>query len=72
MRDYVYPSVFLAYFFFFLCLCVALYFFFRSWRDGYWGDDAEEAKYRMLEQGDESFNWSGNRPSNSQLKKEGN
>lgn len=53
MRDYVYPSVFFAYFFFFLLLCGALYFFFRTLRDGYWGRDAEEAKYRMLEEEDD-------------------
>lgn len=46
--DYTYPSVFFAYFLFFLFLCGALYFFVRSFRDGYWGPDAEESKYRML------------------------
>ena len=53
MRDYVYPSVFFAYFFFFLALVVALFFFFRTRKDGYWGQDAEEAKYRMLVDEDE-------------------
>lgn len=53
MRDYVYPSVFFAYFFFLLLLGGALFFFFRSWKDGYWGRDAEEAKYRMLIDDDE-------------------
>ena len=53
MRDYVYPSVFFAYFFFFLALVGALFFFFRTRKDGYWGQDAEEAKYRMLVDEDE-------------------
>ena len=49
MHDYVYPSVFFAYFLFFLLLAGALYFFLRSLKDGYWGHDSEEIKYRMLE-----------------------
>ena len=53
MKDYVYPSVFFAYFFFFLALVVALFFFFRTRKDGYWGQDAEEVKYRMLVDDDE-------------------
>jgi len=53
MRDYVYPSVFFAYFFFFLALVGALFFCFRTRKDGYWGQDAEEAKYRMLVDEDE-------------------
>jgi hypothetical protein len=53
MKDYVYPSVFFAYFFFFLALVVALFFFFRTCKDGYWGQEAEEAKYRMLADEDE-------------------
>ncbi len=53
MRDYVYPSVFFAYFFFLLMLIGAVYFFVRSFRDGYWNGDSEEAKYRMLHDEDE-------------------
>ena len=49
MRDYVYPSIFFAYFFFFLSAFVALYFFLRSRKDGYWGEDSEAVKYQMLE-----------------------
>ncbi|MGE0885905.1 MAG: cbb3-type cytochrome oxidase assembly protein [Blastocatellales bacterium] len=49
MRDYVYPSIYFAYFYFFLLLVGALYFFFRSIKHGYWGKDSEEPKYRMLE-----------------------
>ena len=48
MADYVYPSVFLAYLLFFLSTVVAIVFCVRSFRDGYWGPDAEEPKYRML------------------------
>ena len=52
MRDYVYPSVFFAYFFFLLMLIGAVYFFLRSFRDGYWSQDSEDAKYRMLQDDD--------------------
>ncbi len=48
MADYSYPSVFFAYFLFFLLLFGALYFFVRSFRSGYWGAHSEEPKYRML------------------------
>lgn len=48
MNDYSYPSVFFAYFFFFLLLVGAVFFFARSMKDGYWGSESEEAKYRML------------------------
>ena len=53
MADYVYPSIYFAYFFFFLLFCGAVYFFVRSFKDGYWGEDAEDVKYRMLEDDDE-------------------
>jgi len=49
MHDYVYPSIFLAYLMFFLCLAGAIFFLIRSARDGYWGSQSEEPKYRMLE-----------------------
>ena len=52
MRDYVYPSVFFAYFYFFLLFGGAIYFCVRSARHGYWGRDSEEAKYRMLQDED--------------------
>lgn len=48
MTDYTYPSVYFAYFFFFIVASLALYFCFR-YRDGYWGKDSEDVKYRMLE-----------------------
>ena len=46
--DYTYPSIFFSYSLFFLFLVGGLYFFFKTWKDGYWGKDSEEAKYRML------------------------
>lgn len=54
MRDYVYPSVYFAYFYFFLLMVGALFFFLRTRRDGYWGSRSEEAKYRMLEDEEEA------------------
>ncbi|MEK7801542.1 MAG: hypothetical protein AAB276_03720 [Pseudomonadota bacterium] len=48
MTDYTYPSVYFAYFFFFLVASGALYFCIRSYKDGYFGEDSEEVKYRML------------------------
>jgi hypothetical protein len=50
--DYVYPSIFFSYFLFFIFLVGALFFFARSFRDGYWGGDSEETKFRMLKDGD--------------------
>lgn len=47
--DYTYPSVFFAYLFFFISLGLAVFFFVRSARDGYWGKDSEEMKFRMLD-----------------------
>ncbi|HTT22578.1 MAG TPA: hypothetical protein VMG82_26860 [Candidatus Sulfotelmatobacter sp.] len=48
MHDYVYPSIFLAYLMFFLCFAGALFFLLRSRKDGYWGKNSEDPKYRML------------------------
>ncbi|MEK7833223.1 MAG: cbb3-type cytochrome oxidase assembly protein CcoS [Acidobacteriota bacterium] len=53
MRDYSYPSVYFAYFFFALLLAGALFFFFRSIKQGYWNEQSEEPKYRMLEDDEE-------------------
>ena len=50
--DYTYPSVYFAYFFFFLSFGLAVYFFIRSRRDGYWGDKGEDAKYQIFEDDD--------------------
>jgi len=49
MHDYVYPSIFFSYFLFLLFLVGGIFFFVRSFRDGYWGSTGEEPKYRMLE-----------------------
>jgi hypothetical protein len=48
MNDYTYPSVYLSYLFFLLSSVGVVYFFVRSYRDGYWGEKGEEAKYQML------------------------
>ena len=48
MHDYVYPSIFFSYFLFFLFLVGGIFFFVRSFRDGYWGNHSEDAKFRML------------------------
>ena len=49
MRDYSYPSVYFAYFYFALLLVGAIFFFVRSIKHGYWGEESEEPKYRMLD-----------------------
>lgn len=48
MHDYVYPSIFFSYFLFTLLLAGAVFFCVRSIKDGYWGRDSEDVKYRML------------------------
>lgn len=52
--DYTYPSVYFAYLFFFLSLGVAVYLFFRSRRDGYWGEHSEDPKYHLFDDDDPS------------------
>jgi hypothetical protein len=52
--DYTYPSVYFSYLFFFLSLAVAVYFFFRTRRDGYWGAQGEEPKYHLFDDDDPS------------------
>lgn len=52
--DYTYPSVYFAYFFFFIVASGALLFFLRTRKDGYWGEDAEDVKFRMLQDENES------------------
>jgi hypothetical protein len=47
--DYVYPSIYFAYFFFAVMAGLALYFFIRSLGDGYWGPGGEEVKFRMMD-----------------------
>lgn len=50
MPDYSYPSVYFAYFLFFLFVAGALYFFLRSVRHGYFGKNSEAAKLRMMDE----------------------
>jgi hypothetical protein len=50
MQDYTYPSIFFSYFLFTLFAGGALYFLIRSFKDGYWGANSEEVKYRMLDE----------------------
>ena len=52
MSEYTWPSVYFAYFFFTISLGLAAYFFVRSWKDGYWGKDAEEVKYTIFDEND--------------------
>ena len=49
MNDYTWPSIFFSYLFFAISLVLAVFFFVRSWKDGYWGRHSEDVKYRMLE-----------------------
>ncbi len=45
--DYVYPSIYFAYFLFLIFLVGAIYFFLKSYRDGYWGEEGESIKYQV-------------------------
>jgi hypothetical protein len=49
MNDYTWPSVYFAYLFFAISLAVAVFFFIRSLKDGYWSKQGEEVKYRVFE-----------------------
>jgi hypothetical protein len=51
-HDYVYPSIYFSYLLFAILAGLAVYFFVRSRRDGYWGPSSEEVKYRMMEDHD--------------------
>jgi len=53
MNDYTWPSVYFAYFFFFLCLVLAVFFFIRSMKDGYWSKDGERIRYQVFEGAEE-------------------
>ena len=50
MNDYTWPSVYFAYFFFAICLVLALFFFFRSLKDGYWSKESEAIRYQVFEE----------------------
>jgi len=52
MTDYYYPSIYFAYFLFFLLAAGAAYFFVKTRNHGYFGRNSEDAKYRMLEDKD--------------------
>jgi hypothetical protein len=49
MTDYTWPSVYFAYLFFTLSLALALFFFVRSWKDGYWNKESEDIKFQVFE-----------------------
>ena len=51
--DYTYPSIFMANLLFAIIFLGSVYFMWRSRKDGYWGKDSEEPKYRMLQDDDE-------------------
>lgn len=51
--DYMYPSVFFAYFLFLILTLLTLYFFIRSRKQGYWGKHSEDPKYRMMQDEEE-------------------
>jgi hypothetical protein len=57
-HDYMYPSVYFAYFLFAILTGLTLYFLWRSRRDGYWGKAAEDAKFRMMEDEQRGKGWS--------------
>jgi hypothetical protein len=48
VSDYSYPGIYFSYFLFFMFAVGAVFFFVRSLKDGYMGEDSEEPKYRML------------------------
>jgi len=50
MNDYTWPSVYFAYFFFALCFLLAVFFFVRSWKDGYWSKQGEDVKYQVFDE----------------------
>jgi hypothetical protein len=50
--DYTYPSVYFAYLFFTLSFLLAIYFFVRSRKDGYWGEQGEDAKFQVFQDDD--------------------
>jgi hypothetical protein len=50
MSDYTWPSVYFAYLFFALSAALCVFFFIRSWKDGYWGDGGEEIKYQLFDE----------------------
>ena len=51
--DYMYPSVYLAYFLFLVLTVLTLVWLIMSRKGGYWGKHSEDAKYRMMQDDDE-------------------
>ena len=49
MIDYTWPSIFLAYFLFFICLVLAVFFCIRSIKDGYWTKEGEDIRFQVFE-----------------------
>ena len=49
MTDYTWPSVYFAYLFFGLSAGLTIFFFVRSWKDGYWSKEGEDVKFRVFE-----------------------
>ena len=49
MTDYTWPSVYFSYLFFTICLGLAVFFFVRSRKDGYWSKESENIKYQVFE-----------------------
>jgi hypothetical protein len=54
MTDYTWPSVYFAYLFFGICFAVAVFFFVRSWKDGYWSKGGEDIKYHVFDDEEQS------------------
>jgi hypothetical protein len=50
MTDYTWPSVYFAYLFFALSAVLTIFFFVRSWKDGYWGKEGENIKFQVFEE----------------------
>ncbi len=51
--DYMYPSVFFSYFLFLILTLLTLFMLVRSRKDGYWGKESEDPKYRMMRDDEE-------------------
>jgi hypothetical protein len=60
MNDYTWPSVYFAYLFFAISLAVAVFFFIRSLKDGYWTKQSEQIKYQVFEDADAYVGQVGN------------
>lgn len=46
--DHTYPSVYFAYLFFALMAGLAVFFFAKTVRDGYWGKQGEDVKLQVF------------------------